>query len=761
MNGESTVISFEKLQSRQRDAAKHSPSRLFVQGRAMLIDGVAERLAGFFAKVDDELFNLSEKADNCVLQAYYFNTMRYLRCQKDAVQAHYLRELTGFYEAFWHGKPLPALLQTPAIRSELSLLENEILEERLAINGMVEKGNGLFQKELCALDRRFMALLGKPEQAIEINPVSPLALCRLFASAVSGLSLEINLKLMIYKIFDKQVLSSFGSVYHEMNAYMIKAGICPASAKGGQARRPRTEEASSARRHKKEEGDAKVANADAFEAMRHLLQARRGRLDATGQSASPQGGTAVIDSAEVLNALGLLPPAFRASAENGGLLSSEQMKQLIAQQIGGLRADGKEPLLDRRVEDVIDMVGMIFVYILQDRHLPASIKAMLANLQIPVLKIALLEESFFAKKNHPARLLLNSLAQAAMGLDGGMEADSPVYQKIEAVVGRILAEWNRNSSLFYELLEDFTAFMAIEYRRNRAAEERTRQATQSKEQVRQAKKAVAYVIASKLQGVNPPWILKSFLCSAWKDVLVLAWLRRKRDREDWSSAVGLMDQLIKDITSAHAPEFSSPQAPGDGLLLETMKSRLENLAYDQYWIMALLRELEVCYAAHVHGVHVQPEVAVARKHDEVGVKDPDFAAFFVEIEDNLRKGGNSRGGRGVLARDQAAAGLYRGGGEDEFVSKACSLGVGQWVEFTEGQCKPRRAKLSWKSRESDVHIFVNAKGAKVVEMSLADLVGCFRVGAAKIIEDSSVPLMDRALSRLMQALENPACACVP
>ena len=55
----------------------------------------------------------------------------------------------------------------------------------------------------------------------------------------------------------------------------------------------------------------------------------------------------------------------------------------------------KTPPLERQVEDVIDMVGMIFAYVLEDSHLPALVKALLASLQIPVLKIAILEKFFF------------------------------------------------------------------------------------------------------------------------------------------------------------------------------------------------------------------------------------------------------------------------------------------------------------------------------------------------------------------------------
>ena len=46
----------------------------------------------------------------------------------------------------------------------------------------------------------------------------------------------------------------------------------------------------------------------------------------------------------------------------------------------------------------IEMVAMLFDFIFETRDLPDGIKALLARLQIPVLKAAMLDGAFFAKK---------------------------------------------------------------------------------------------------------------------------------------------------------------------------------------------------------------------------------------------------------------------------------------------------------------------------------------------------------------------------
>ena len=140
MNGESKVIPFEKLQSRQN--VRFSPNSIFALGRSIFVQGVAERLTRFFASIDDELFRLSEQADNNALQSQYFNYMRYFRCHRGLVQEQYLGGLTSVYEAFWRKMPLPHFgpEKTPGSDIDLTLLEDESLEESLAINGMIENG---------------------------------------------------------------------------------------------------------------------------------------------------------------------------------------------------------------------------------------------------------------------------------------------------------------------------------------------------------------------------------------------------------------------------------------------------------------------------------------------------------------------------------------------------------------------------------------------------------------------------------------------
>src|SRR5690606_40996119 len=85
---------------------------------------------------------------------------------------------------------------------------------------------------------------------------------------------------------------------------------------------------------------------------------------------------------------------------------------------------GKARVVGEVDEDVINLVSMLFEFILDDRTLPDSLKALIGRLQIPLLKVAVLDQSFFSRGSHPARRLLNEIATAPTGWGDQVETQS-------------------------------------------------------------------------------------------------------------------------------------------------------------------------------------------------------------------------------------------------------------------------------------------------------------------------------------------------
>lgn len=66
---------------------------------------------------------------------------------------------------------------------------------------------------------------------------------------------------------------------------------------------------------------------------------------------------------------------------------------------------------------VIDVVGSLFDQILSDAKVPPQMARLLARLQLPVLRAALGDPSFFSTRRHPVRRFINRLASLACSYD--------------------------------------------------------------------------------------------------------------------------------------------------------------------------------------------------------------------------------------------------------------------------------------------------------------------------------------------------------
>jgi hypothetical protein len=180
-------------------------------------------------------------------------------------------------------------------------------------------------------------------------------------------------------------------------------------------------------------------------------------------------------------------------------------------------------------------------------------------------------------------------------------------------------------------------------------------------------------------------------------------------------------------------------------------------------VATALKDLETCHVMRLSKpVHEAQDAApgVARADDEdnraVEIRDPELAQAITEIRGNLPDIENLT--IQDLRRSPDEIGIDAAGSdflvEDEYVFKAREMEVGQWVEFDDGK-KRVRGKLSWKSQVTSTYVFVNRKGAKIMEIPLSDLAKRMGADTARVIEEAGVPLMDRAFGALMSKLKSP------
>jgi len=712
---------------------------------------------GMFEHVDDALFDLAEKAENNAAQMHYFDGMREVRKRRPMVERSFLaqisRELTDFASSYRNNSGNSGV-SLPVGSMELSLVADNELEESLAITSMIGKNETRLTRDLFAVNQRLSVIYGGIKIDDATNPVGPAALSQAFRQAMRELNAEMRVKLIIYKLFDRYVLASLDELYTEVNAELVRAGVLPQlrheiPRAGGAPRTAgaATTAADGSAAAAAPEGsflaeDEASASSELIQTLRTLFSARR-TVPGTAQQHLPAGAVQMPSANELIGALSVLQSQAAINqqmpmgAGNAMELAGEvqQLKEHLLAQIGSLRGE-KPSQVSTIDEDTIDLVGMLFEFILEDRNLPTDMQVLLARLQIPYLKAAILDRKLFAHRQHPARRLLDSLADAAKGWSAESDRDHRLHDKIKSIVDRLLQDFDDDMSIFERLCAELQEFQDISRRRAELAEQRVAESTRGREKLEQARRRAAREILSRIEGQHLPPLIHGILSRAWANYLVLTILRQGEESSEFRDALRFANDFIDSTKPARTLDERRAlrqMLPG---IERALRRGLANVAFQESDIDRLLAQLHTYYR-HQLGEAV-PEAEVQAVEESATLPIPESIQPIAESE-------------AELARSEPEPEPVLDTPEMQLVGE---LKPGTWLEFVTGPETIERAKLSWISPMSGRYLFVNRRGLKVADYSPHELAQALASGTARVLE--STALFDRALDAIVGRLSQPA-----
>ncbi len=737
------VISFGQPASSARRRVPDARTHELVTACGRLASETLPRLVQeLFEHIDDELYQLADKSASDVLQTRYFEAMRELRKLREPIEQAFLRDQMDRYEAFWL-HPAPAQDKTDEPDSaELSLVDDEELEENLAVSGMVSKAENRYHRELFALNMRFAQIAGIPDLTTRLNPIGPYNLAEGFRQAMRQWAGDLGVRLVVFKLFDRYVMGYIGGLYDDVNDVLVEGGILPKIvqrvrrnpvAPAVQRARDESHDSTPAESVSSEPGAEEISQEQILGMLEQLLSARRTAGDHGLFSRHLPGGLdagcghlPAIASNDLVDALHSLQREASVEAP----VSPDEIQQLqnemlinLGRQLEMGTMDAPVKRLNQVDQDLMDVIGMLFEFILDDSNVPDAMKALLGRLQIPMIKVAVIDRSFFGNKQHPARRLLNALARAAMGwVDDGDRSAKSLYGRIETAVTRVLSDFSDDVGLFAQIFDDFANYIEREARGAEVAEERINQVTRGQEQLLIARRRVAEVLNEfRIAQPDMPLAVVNILREGWHDVMLLAFLREGEQSDVWGQSLAAVEELIWSVQPKDDPADRQRLLKAIPELLKKLRDGLNNISFDQHRASQLFKDLQVCHIAALRG--------------ESDVGDGESADELVPDEVVLTGTGDAE----VI--------------EDDFFNQAQALQIGQWLEWqSDGNCV--RGKLSWRSEVTSTCIFVNRKGMKVAEMSVNDIAKLFRATQARLLEDLNTPLMDRALDAMLGALQD-------
>lgn len=729
-----------------------------VQGcRQLAMNHLAELLGQVFAQVDDTLFECAEKAENNQVQALFFDAMREVRRERPNLERFYHQRIAQGLSDFLEGKlPLTDPLEELDI-DQLTLVGNDEYEETLLVTNMVNQVRAHCAQPLFALDQRLALLNNGSKLGEDRNPFGPQAIAQAFRDTLARSVFPLRIKTILYVLFDQQVMQHLLPLYEQLNKRLADGGVLPNLKYRLQGQRP-----APSPRPAMAEKDTTTSDGGPFMPPAHaagdlpemppgdrnalfgglavlLAEHRRRGNKATlfGNSQSivsfgPSTATTTYSANELLEALNRLQ---RESAHE----LAQRLRQ--PQPVDALKADLQRQLeagsaqpnntrLTDQEADVIDLVGMVFDFILDDENLPDSCKTTLSHLHTPFLKVALLDKQLFTQHHHPARKLLNAMAQAGV-LYGGEGEERALLAKMHWVVERVIQDFVGNLALFDNLLGEFNEYVANLRQKVELRERRAMEAARGRDRLLAAREQALDAIAKVTRNRELPELVRNFLEMSWCDALTFIVLRSGEHSDEWKRACEVGEQLAWSVTPLDPAGRDHLQAIRLALL-EELRKGLEVLGgYHEDGIRRLLQDLVACQ----HAIQAQqPQIAAQLKQE---LPESPLGAML-----------GAEGHTLVKPNAEVLSERVR-----VLMKELSHLEFGAWFEFSD-TTPARRLKLSWFSPTTRNYMFVDHTGQRVAVKPIVQLAQEMEAGKVRLVPtEQSAPLMDRALNAIYRVLQ--------
>lgn len=759
-------------------AARRRHAPLVEQCRDKVLGYCDARLAELMQNASTALLEFAERAESNAVQSRFFEAMGQISRRRGDIEHIFRLELNQGFDGLAAGRrgtPDPVEGSGPE-GIELALVEPDDMEESVAAENLILRANADCFPELYALSLRLGAISGGQKLKDTEIPGGPSHLVRSYRRALEGLDVEARVKVILYALFDKFVLKPIKPTYDAYNGLLADAGILPSlkpvhvSQGRGQGGASDTRGAKASQEAQKarqagigasrgaapgtsplggDSGEVQSLGAELFDAILELMATRRpGQSRGRGEQRTgppPTPEEAAIQSHALLSAISSLqsqrtPQAVSTAVAEAIQFPSVEVDTAFVERVKDALSQEREQILsaiDRDKlspmdADLIDLIGMLFEYMLNDPVLPNLAKALLSHLHTPYLKVALIDRRLLVDSRHPARQLLDQMVEAGSQWVEEGNPSRGMFPVMQQVVDRVLQEFTDNVGLFDELLAFFEEKMREQQRRSDTTEQRTQEAARGREKLALAKQRGIREIQNALGRHPVPQAVGAFLSQTWLDHLTFILLRDPDQDQGsaWRRACAVMDQLIALFDPKGSPQARNARLATLPKLRDEIAGNAQRLGrFSSPNVSALLALLDSPQDWKVQ--EARPTGAPPRD---------DFAAALGTTVPQITSAV-------TLDEDLTEA-------ERQMVERLRRMRFGTWFEFTGGAAAPaRRIKLSWMSPLTSTCMFVDRAGMQAEIKSLRELAQEILAGRAKVIPKPKHPFIDRALVSIRKMLQ--------
>jgi hypothetical protein len=172
---------------------------------------------------------------------------------------------------------------------------------------------------------------------------------------------------------------------------------------------------------------------------------------------------------------------------------------------------------------VIDVIASLFDQILSDAKVPPQVARHIARLQLPVLRAALGDNSFFSSRRHPVRRFINRIASLGTAVDDFDGAEGrALLDRVAGLVQEVVDGDFEQIEVYEQKLQALEAFIANQGRDRVKAMGAADVLLGRKEDLLRVQQRFSIELDGALQGLPVPDYLRDFLSTHWSRAIASA-----------------------------------------------------------------------------------------------------------------------------------------------------------------------------------------------------------------------------------------------
>ncbi|MFT6434940.1 MAG: diguanylate cyclase (GGDEF)-like protein [Candidatus Azotimanducaceae bacterium] len=751
--------------------------------------------SGFFSYMDNELLKLARDSKSNAEQSEYFAAMSNLEKAKKQVAQAFTQEVVDQID---NPRGLRALLeerrQAEADRKKkrsdkvrLSLVNTDEFEDWLAVANLISRSERSYDKYLQEIQAR-LGMLVDSWSHNEANPLGTAVFCHAFDNAIRTVDLSKEIRQKVYTGFEAKAVPMFRKFYISVTKLLEDSKVFPdldddyirtsstVSARQIVNDDPKvveekekeepTEKAEPVAALKEESEDEVVDDREnllgELRELKEELKGRDGRKAGRRSDDRPAdrrggGSRAAIRRASGRRASGEAASMGDIFSTVRNLMKEEPqyeddqdyieidevqdlLRTLQNRSEPGQRLNVRQQLIetasrtgvDRRIApealESMAVVENLVDTIEDDSMLSSSAKDWIRQLELTLDKVATDTGNIFDEDNpHPALDVINQLARL-----GGAESGS-IRRDVEHILEDINSSYDENPEIFDLATKKLQPLLERQSRAFTGNVQRTVKASEGKQTLVNAQRAVVDELDSRFSGREVPDVLMKLLMPGWRNLMVNTHLRQGQESSDWKRQVQALDQVFHHLGDTANPVDSEQYIEPENLLDE-IEQGLDSISFEPGQRVPLLNSLRQLI---VEGGSRENVKMVAMPKET-----------FAEAV------GLGNVSQQEVKREQI---LAEKSGDNDWklqLDRAARLHVGEWVEFKDLPEQNQISIVAWANEEHGSYVFVNRKGVKTNELMTEELASMFFEQTAKILDESEIPLTDRASHRMLQNMHN-------